>query len=175
MRKMTLAAVALGVVASVGTAGAQEILAVVNIGDWTPRLTLGTIGAVFGQNLAASECTAQTLPLPNELCGVQVTVRDIDGNAVPGLSVELEALGGDLGGGFRARPASGSGITNVQGVAEISGVPQGPCEVTVREGDSEVGGFGPEGGCFLNQAGELLKLEVDADVVPDNGVGNEDA
>ena len=58
---------------------AQTIQAVVNVGDWTPRLTLGTIGAVFGQNLAASECTAQTLPLPNELCGVQVTVSDDSG------------------------------------------------------------------------------------------------
>ncbi len=51
----------------------------VNVGDWTPRLTLGTIGAAFGQNLAASECVAQTLPLPNELCGVQVTVSDDTG------------------------------------------------------------------------------------------------
>ena len=58
---------------------AQTIQAVVNIGDWTPRLTLGTIGAAFGQNLAASECVAQTLPLPNELCGVQVTVSDDSG------------------------------------------------------------------------------------------------
>ncbi len=64
---------------AVQSASAQSIAAVVNVGDWTPRLTLGTIGAAFGQNLAASECIAQTLPLPNELCGVQVTVSDNTG------------------------------------------------------------------------------------------------
>ena len=58
---------------------AQTIQAVVNVGDWTPRLTLGTIGAAFGQDLAGSECIAQTLPLPNELCGVQVAVNDNSG------------------------------------------------------------------------------------------------
>ena len=60
-------------------ASGQSIGAVVNIGDWTPRITLGTIAAVFGQDLAASVCVAQTLPLPNELCGVQVTVSDDTG------------------------------------------------------------------------------------------------
>lgn len=58
---------------------AQNVAAVVNVGDWTPRLTFGTIAAAFGENLSAGTCVASQLPLPNELCGLQVTIRDATG------------------------------------------------------------------------------------------------
>ena len=58
---------------------AQQIGATVNLGDWSSRLTLHSLGAVFGTNMAAGECTADRTPLPNNLCGVTVTLSDETG------------------------------------------------------------------------------------------------
>ncbi len=69
----------LGLVACSVRLSGQEIAAVVNLGDWSPRLTFHSLSAVFGESLAARACAAQTTPLPNELCGVTVTLIDETG------------------------------------------------------------------------------------------------
>lgn len=61
---------------------AQQIGATVNLGDWSSRLTLHSLGAVFGTNMTASTCTADRTPLPNSLCGVTVSLRDGTGETL---------------------------------------------------------------------------------------------
>jgi uncharacterized protein (TIGR03437 family) len=62
------------------SAQAQTIEAVVNVGDWSPRITLGSLVAVFGEKLSTRQCVASTTPLPNDLCGVEVIVVDAVGS-----------------------------------------------------------------------------------------------
>ena len=46
----------------------------------------------------------------------------------------------------------------------MRGVPQGPCEITVMDSSQNlIATLGPEQGCFLNQMGELLELDVQID------------
>jgi len=117
---------------------------------------------------------------------VQVTVVDEFGDPVPFVDVNLEAFGGDLGGGFVAPPAQCSESTNSNGIAtfsasrfscfsigaDVRGVPLGPCEVHIGgfnndNGNNEngIGTVGPEDGCFVNQHGELVELELTVEVV----------
>ena len=92
---------------------------------------------------------------------VKVTVVDTLGNPVSFVNVDLEAFGGDLGGGFEAPQAFRSGFDfDGDGMVTLNGVPQGPCEVSVLDflGDFPV--FGTAS-CFVNQHGELVELTVE--------------
>lgn len=112
---------------------------------------------------------------------LQLTVRDVSGGPVRDARVSLSARGGQLGQGYEAPRASCFGSTDAAGQvtlssenfscfsneADISGVPQGPCEITVLDASGNpLTTLGPEDGCFLNQAGELLELEVEAEALP---------
>ena len=97
---------------------------------------------------------------------VDVQVLNQDGTPAPFIDVTLEALGGGLGGGFVAPNEFFFGFTNFEGRQTFEEVPQGPCEITVSDFDSEtedpivIATLGPEDGCFVNQHGEVLDLTV---------------
>lgn len=59
---------------AIGCCHAQTISAVLNAASYTNNLAPGTWAAIFGINLATSTATAQSVPLPDELGGVSVTV-----------------------------------------------------------------------------------------------------
>jgi uncharacterized protein (TIGR03437 family) len=56
---------------------AFEANAVVNAASFTPGLTSGALATVFGANLAGGNTAQATLPLPERLLGVQLTVRGV--------------------------------------------------------------------------------------------------
>lgn len=62
---------------ALGCCHAQTISAVLNAASYSNNLAPGTWAAIFGSNLAASPATAQSVPLPNNLGGVSVTVGGI--------------------------------------------------------------------------------------------------
>ena len=112
---------------------------------------------------------------------VQVTLRDVAGAPLNDAFVTLAARGGPLGQGFESAPAQCVGISDAAGEVTLSsenfscfsqsgggvpvrGVPQGPCEITVMDSSQNlIATLGPEQGCFLNQMGELLELDVQID------------
>lgn len=65
------------------TSSAQTIGAVVNVADYRFGVTFHSIAAMFGTDLADQTCTAAELPLPTELCGTSVVMRDATGAARP--------------------------------------------------------------------------------------------
>lgn len=65
------------VLLAVGCCHAQTISAVLNAASYSNNLAPGTWAAIFGTNLAASVGNAPSVPLPNSLGGVSVTVGGI--------------------------------------------------------------------------------------------------
>ena len=97
---------------------------------------------------------------------VEVQLLNQDGTPAPFIDVALESLGGGLGGGFVAPNELFFGFANHLGQETFEDVPQGPCEITVTDFDSEtedpiiIATLGPEDGCFVNQHGQVLDLTV---------------
>ena len=62
---------------------------------------------------------------------------------------------------------NGSCFAQGGGEVPIFGVPAGPCEITVLDASENfLGMLGPDDGCFINQAGELVELALDAVAPP---------
>jgi hypothetical protein len=105
---------------------------------------------------------------------VSVVMRTLTGAPVNDFFATLTAFGGDLGAGFVAPSADCTASTapgdNVAVFSEdscvssedpnLNGVPQGACEVNVYlEGQIlPIATFGPEKGCFVNRAGEIVVI-----------------
>ena len=55
------------------------IESVVNTADYSPRVAFQSLATISGRGLASGTCTAASVPLPNELCGASVLIRNASG------------------------------------------------------------------------------------------------